>query len=143
MARRNESIGYILVHECPWWASVIVAGIVYSLMRWVAPHCFTENLILGPICKAMPGVAWLGAFLFLGLAGVAAIRQSLAAHGRRKQPPGREPAPAPSVSASESPACPNCHTPMVKRTAKRGTNAGNRFWGCPHYPKCSGTLPCP
>lgn len=32
--------------------------------------------------------------------------------------------------------CPTCGAPMVKRTAKRGQNAGNSFWGCSNYPKC-------
>lgn len=30
---------------------------------------------------------------------------------------------------------------MVKRTARRGKNAGNSFWGCSKYPKCRETLP--
>jgi restriction system protein len=38
-------------------------------------------------------------------------------------------------------ACPECDGPMVKRTAKRGTQAGNQFWGCIAFPKCKGTLP--
>lgn len=38
-----------------------------------------------------------------------------------------------------TPACPVCHSPMVKRTAKRGANSGNAFWGCSHYPACKGT----
>lgn len=32
--------------------------------------------------------------------------------------------------------CPKCGEPMVLRTAKRGTNTGNQFWGCSTYPKC-------
>ncbi|MCI5138810.1 MAG: nuclease [Candidatus Electrothrix sp. AR1] len=32
--------------------------------------------------------------------------------------------------------CPKCGKPMVLRTAQRGTNAGNQFWGCSAYPKC-------
>jgi hypothetical protein len=32
--------------------------------------------------------------------------------------------------------CPKCGKPMVLRTAKRGANAGNQFWGCSAYPKC-------
>jgi len=32
--------------------------------------------------------------------------------------------------------CPNCGSRMVLRTAKRGANAGNQFWGCSAYPKC-------
>ena len=34
------------------------------------------------------------------------------------------------------PACPLCQSPVVLRTAKRGTNAGNKFLGCSSYPKC-------
>ena len=40
----------------------------------------------------------------------------------------------------EVPACPICQSAMVRRTAKRGTNAGNSFFGCSHYPRCRGTL---
>jgi restriction system protein len=34
--------------------------------------------------------------------------------------------------------CPTCGASMVKRTAKRGSNAGNSFWGCSNYPTCRG-----
>ncbi len=141
MARRNESIGYILVHDCPWWGGVIVAGIVYSLMRWVAPHCFTENMIVGPLFKGLPGIAWMGGSFFLGLAGLAALRQGLEALGRRKQVHKHAAAPSQAPILAAAPTCPACHGPMVERTAKRGANAGNRFWGCQAYPKCQGTLP--
>jgi len=36
-------------------------------------------------------------------------------------------------------ACPVCRSPMVMRTARRGKNAGNGFWGCSRFPKCRGT----
>jgi predicted RNA-binding Zn-ribbon protein involved in translation (DUF1610 family) len=32
--------------------------------------------------------------------------------------------------------CPKCGNPMVLRTAKSGSRAGNRFWGCSNFPKC-------
>jgi restriction system protein len=35
--------------------------------------------------------------------------------------------------------CPLCGKPMVLRTARRGSNAGNQFWGCSAYPACKGT----
>ncbi|MCA9891409.1 MAG: hypothetical protein KC615_00390 [Anaerolineae bacterium] len=25
---------------------------------------------------------------------------------------------------------------MILKTAKKGANAGNQFWGCPNYPTC-------
>lgn len=46
---------------------------------------------------------------------------------------------APVLAAAEiSIPCPKCGSRMVQRTAKRGENAGKRFWGCSTYPKCNG-----
>ena len=47
-------------------------------------------------------------------------------------------APDKHASPSETPSCPRCQSPMVKRTAKRGTHAGGEFWGCPKFPNCKG-----
>lgn len=35
--------------------------------------------------------------------------------------------------------CPVCNSDMVLRTAKKGPNAGNQFFGCSRYPNCRGT----
>lgn len=35
--------------------------------------------------------------------------------------------------------CPGCGSQMVLRTARRGSTAGSRFWGCSNYPKCRQT----
>jgi len=32
--------------------------------------------------------------------------------------------------------CPKCGKPMILRTAQRGTNEGNQFWGCSGFPIC-------
>lgn len=37
-----------------------------------------------------------------------------------------------------APGCPLCGSEMIKRTAKKGRNAGNKFWGCSQYPNCRG-----
>jgi len=42
---------------------------------------------------------------------------------------------------STSPTCPICAKGMVRRTAKRGSTAGQEFWGCSAYPSCKGTRP--
>lgn len=39
-------------------------------------------------------------------------------------------------SAASSSACPRCGADLVLRTAKKGPNAGNQFYGCSNYPKC-------
>lgn len=41
--------------------------------------------------------------------------------------------------ATGTPDCLFCGQRMVKRTARRGRNAGNQFWGCTGYPRCKGT----
>jgi restriction system protein len=37
--------------------------------------------------------------------------------------------------------CPICGSDMVLRTARKGTNPGQQFWGCSKYPQCRGTKP--
>ena len=58
------------------------------------------------------------------------------------------PSPAPRAAASAGqgtdpgiPACPVCGSRMVRRTARKGANAGKAFWGCERYPGCRGTRP--
>lgn len=40
----------------------------------------------------------------------------------------------------QAPHCPKCNVAMTKRTARRGANAGNIFWGCTEYPRCRGII---
>lgn len=37
---------------------------------------------------------------------------------------------------SNPPLCPTHRIPMVLRTAKQGSTAGEKFWGCPNFPNC-------
>lgn len=36
----------------------------------------------------------------------------------------------------KTPSCPNCGIKLISRTARKGKNAGQQFWGCRNYPKC-------
>jgi ssDNA-binding Zn-finger/Zn-ribbon topoisomerase 1 len=48
-----------------------------------------------------------------------------------------QPAASPGVpTASPSTTCPKCGSPMVLRTARRGSQPGQRFLGCSRYPQC-------
>lgn len=38
------------------------------------------------------------------------------------------------------PVCPRCGAPMILRTATKGVNAGNEFYGCSMFPKCRGII---
>jgi restriction system protein len=42
---------------------------------------------------------------------------------------------------AKAPDCPSCGKPMALRTARKGPNAGAKFWGCPAYPDCKGSRP--
>jgi restriction system protein len=37
--------------------------------------------------------------------------------------------------------CPKCGGEMVMRTAKKGPNPGQKFWGCSNFPRCRYTKP--
>jgi predicted RNA-binding Zn-ribbon protein involved in translation (DUF1610 family) len=41
------------------------------------------------------------------------------------------------ITPGQTPMCPKCGIPMVLRTARTGRNSGNRFYGCPNWPKCT------
>ena len=41
-----------------------------------------------------------------------------------------------SASADTAPSCPRCNSVMVLKSRRKD---GGQFWGCPTYPKCSGT----
>ena len=44
----------------------------------------------------------------------------------------------PVAAAGGSPECPKCGKRMVRRKAEKGRHLGERFWGCPSYPRCRG-----
>nr|WP_312027003.1 restriction endonuclease [Pseudomonas sp. J452] len=64
------------------------------------------------------------------------LRLWLASVGNQRSEPGG--AKAEAGHGMEDAKCPNCQSSMVLRTAKRGLNIGNRFWGCSKYPLCKG-----
>lgn len=45
------------------------------------------------------------------------------------------------ANATAEPTCPQCSSSMVKRTARKGGNAGGEFWGCSKFPTCRGVRP--
>jgi len=47
----------------------------------------------------------------------------------------------PTDPSDAAPTCPACGKGMVLRTARKGSRAGSRFWGCTGYPRCTGTRP--
>ena len=54
----------------------------------------------------------------------------LDAQARGQEPDG------PESTHPDAPSCPRCGGNLVVRTARKGKNAGRRFWGCETFPKC-------
>lgn len=50
--------------------------------------------------------------------------------------PEKDQAPESVVTQPKNDRCPLCGGRLILRTATRGSNAGNRFFGCSHYPRC-------
>jgi restriction system protein len=46
-------------------------------------------------------------------------------------------------SIMEIKSCPECGAQMVKRVARRGSRAGEAFWGCSAFPDCRAIAPLP
>jgi len=70
-------------------------------------------------------------------------------HLRQKKAPSPPVTPAivpPTTASTTSQSqkqCPKCGGTVVLRTARKGQNAGNQFWGCATYPACRGVMKHP
>ena len=67
----------------------------------------------------------------------AMIKQAKLLLAATAQQPASKPQMAQPKAAIE-PICPQCGSAMIKRTARKGGNAGGEFWGCSKYPTCKG-----
>ncbi|NLE45216.1 MAG: DUF2726 domain-containing protein [Chloroflexi bacterium] len=64
------------------------------------------------------------------------LRAELRSRLGRSEVASEEPMAQGKAAIEEIPSCPSCGSPMALRTAKRGVNAGQQFWGCTDYPRC-------
>jgi hypothetical protein len=156
MARRGRS-SFIedlidLVSKLPWWAGLLLAAIFYLWLRHVAsqpiPASPTDLKQLG---DSVTSQVWhtLASMLQYVIPLACLIGAAVSAFqkfGRKRgggsygSMPDISDAPMPQHrSSTNQPLCPACGAGMVKRTAKKGNNAGQAFWGCSKYPACKGT----
>ena len=101
-----------------------------------------RDMFLGEVCSvsSLP----LLRFPAKGAYTVSDIRERLAAYTEWQQ---RRPTKGDHASADEdvaiaqeaAPLCPKCSGAMVLRTVRKGSVAGQKFWGCSDYPACRGT----
>jgi restriction system protein len=132
--------------KLPYWAALVLAVISYFLLHAYATQPSSIVIVPGQMANAMipavlKGLATAGQYilpiLFVAAAILAWFSRSKPTSLQKINPSSRL-APANGRSVN-SVSCPLCSSEMVRREAKRGTNAGKSFWGCSKYPACKGT----
>ncbi len=68
-------------------------------------------------------------------------RTQIAPQAKPRTTPQAAARPDAADPAPTAPTCPKCSSPMALRTAKKGKNTGQQFYGCTNYPKCKTILP--
>jgi hypothetical protein len=126
VAKKREGGLLDVLAELPWWISVCFGAVVYVVLQFVIPAITFTNPILKAMAPAAPQLSWT-AVIFLAPAAVSGFREL-----RDRMRGGG----SPSVGGVSVRVCPSCGGGMVLREAKRGSHAGNKFWGCSNYPKC-------
>ena len=103
-----------------------------------------RDMFLGEVCSvsSLP----LLRFPAKGAYTVSAIRERLAAYTvsqQRRSTEGDHSLADEDVAIAQeaAPLCPKCSGSMVLRTVRKGSAAGQKFWGCGDYPACRGTRP--
>ena len=131
MARKDEYILNLLA-ECPWWVSVLVSGIAFVFLKYMLPSIDFGSIAANSFAKGLSGGAPIVALVLLLPAPIAALNSFLKKRRRNSQKGSRK---IPLQAASGN-VCPRCGGEMVLRTAQKGPNPGQKFWGCSNFPKC-------
>jgi len=142
----------------PYWFGPIIAFVVFAFLYWFIPWVGTPDgpddvgaqILSGMVVPLSVMLAPYAAGVVILLWLIAEAKKRFGRDSRssmirlfeeaEKEHLRQDESRAPTVSTHESaPSCPKCSATMTLRRAKRGTNAGSQFWGCPHYPRCKGT----
>ena len=129
MGRKNEGILDLLI-ELPWWGSVIVSAVIYGVLKWILPIISFDNVFFKGMAQALPNKAGFIAFVFLIPAPFSALnswrkRQRLDKHAE--------------VKLEQTDICPRCNKQLQLKIARKGPNAGSKFYGCSGFPDCKFT----
>lgn len=156
--RRNKILRefYEIVGTLPWWMTVPLALGAYVLLHQYAvsdpvvaadprdalgtalPNAFRQLAVYAQYI-----VPWIILVVMLSAVLRRATRAQLFAkppeEWRSEESYAEAAYAGPHAEEFAEPACPRCRGRMVRRTARRGPNAGNDFWGCSRFPACHGT----
>jgi hypothetical protein len=129
----------------PWWVGTGLALVSYLALHSYAsaPNVITPDAIKVSAfmqTSILKGLALVGQYVLPGIFLTGAVMSWF--RGRRSDATSRKVQtlnPVKPNSLNQTPACPVCASAMVLRGAKRGSNAGNSFWGCSQFPRCKGS----
>ncbi len=65
MARGRSAHPLVELARLPWWASVVVAALVFAALRWMLPAFAGSRPLLAPLARTFAGHAWWIAAVFL------------------------------------------------------------------------------
>lgn len=126
----------------PWYIGFICVVIAFVFLRFVFPALLMmlpdPDITLVVFAQLFPYAAWFITDIILIVWFVAVIKK-LVRRNERNQSVSDSYPPTTSSSREIGISCPECGAPMVKRTARKGSNAGSKFWGCSRFPECRGT----
>lgn len=132
---RLERNGTRLLVQCKQWRSVKVSVNIVREMYGVMMHEKADGVVI-----VTSGVFTQEAREFAADKPIELIEgQKLfeMISGVQSQPSARM-MPAKEAMAKQ---CPRCGKPLALREARRGSNAGSKFWGCSGYPSCRHSEP--
>jgi hypothetical protein len=148
-----EGIGRVL----PWWACLALGVVCYFVLhayagRPLGPVTAPNQLPSAVTGSMLHALAMVGQYVLPLLFAAAAIvsiamrreRQGrvVASTGPVTAGPAEQAQASARTARASPPSCPVCSKPMLLKTARRGANAGNAFWGCPDFSSgCRGTRP--
>lgn len=120
-----------LIAELPWQVGVVLSALTYVGMRWGVALLLRDGALALSIVNVSATLAPWFALAMLMASGVSALRE---ARDRNRDKTEQRAKIAQGIGA-----CPRCGSELVLRTARKGANAGGKFWGCSAYPKCRHT----
>jgi len=130
----HDSQGKTLVQCKHWRSRKVGVNVVRELLGSMTAAGVSAGIVVcsGEYTQQAHDLARTGTSIKLidGRQLKAMLREGMNTEGKPVQKKGPSP--------SNDPACPNCRSEMVMRTAQKGPNAGGQFWGCSRFPKCRG-----
>ncbi|RRU77049.1 hypothetical protein EGJ05_06615 [Stutzerimonas xanthomarina] len=120
-----------------------LAALQAAAPRFVSPQSPPDKALMRALAEraeAQRDCAILGIALPAPAAVTIVLPKKITAQTSRSATPSLSKNTLAGVSGSSSSIrCPSCGASMVRRTARKGRNAGKQFWGCSKYPACKGT----